>query len=127
LADDPRFSSNAARTSARAELRDIIVEAFTPMTADEVIARLDAAKIANAHVNDMHALWEHPQLKARKRWRDVESPAGILPALIPSGLPDSVPVRMDAIPALGQDTQAILTELGYDDGAIEHLRDKGVV
>ena len=69
LARDPRFDSNPKRTQARAELHAIIVDTFAPLTADEVIARLDAAQIANAHVNDMAALWAHPQLAARSRWQ----------------------------------------------------------
>ena len=55
----------------------------------------------------MHEVWEHPQLKARERWREVGSPAGPLPALLPPGSWDDGP-RMDAVPALGQHTDAIL-------------------
>jgi itaconate CoA-transferase len=68
LATDPRFNSNAARTAARVELRAIIVDVFSKLTAEQVIERLEAAQIANAHVNTMHDMWEHPQLKARGRW-----------------------------------------------------------
>ena len=67
LATDERFSSNSRRTAARQELRDIIVETFSSLTADQVIGRLDEAQIANAHMNDMHDVWEHPQLRARRR------------------------------------------------------------
>ena len=54
----------------------LIVDAFAPLTAPQVVERLEAAQIANARVNTMHEVWEHPQLKARDRWREVGSPAG---------------------------------------------------
>ena len=81
LASNPSFNANARRSENRSELRAIIVQAFARMSADEVIARLDGAAIANAHVNDMAGVWAHPQLAARARWREVDSPAGKLPAL----------------------------------------------
>ena len=127
LARDPALAGNARRTLARDRLKAIIEAAFASMTAEQVLARLDAAQIANAHVNDMHGLWRHPQLAARNRWREVASPAGPLPALVPPGLPDGMPARMDAIPALGEHTDGILGELGYDGAAIARLRTQGAV
>ena len=121
LAQDERFASNSKRSAAREALRAIIVEAFAALPADAVTARLDAAQIANAQVNTMHELWQHPQLAARGRWREVDSPAGKVPALLPPGRWDEEP-RMDAIPALGQHTDAILAELGLDAAAIAALR-----
>jgi crotonobetainyl-CoA:carnitine CoA-transferase CaiB-like acyl-CoA transferase len=121
LAKDPRFAGNAKRVAARDALRAIIVETFAPLTAPEVVERLEAAQIANARVNTMHEVWEHPQLKARGRWREVGSPAGPLPALLPPGSWDQEP-RMDPVPALGQHTDAILGELGLDAAAIRALR-----
>jgi itaconate CoA-transferase len=122
LAADPRYASNTRRTEARAELRAMIVAEFAQLTAEEVVARLDAAQIANARMNDMHDVWRHPQLAARGRWTDVQTPAGPVPALYPPGLPNAYTPRMDAVPALGQHTEAILHELGYDAAAIAELR-----
>jgi len=122
LAADPRFASNSRRTEARAELRAIIVAEFAQLTAEQVVARLDAAQIANARMNDMHEVWEHEQLKARGRWTEVATPAGMIPALLPPGLPNGYAPRMDAIPALGEHTDAILRELGLDGAAIARLR-----
>jgi len=127
LATDSRFASNSRRTFAREELREIIVDAFASLTAAEVVARLDAAGIANARMNDMHEVWNHAQLAARERWTEVGSPAGPIPALIPPAMPHDVTPRMDPIPALGEHTDAILRELGYDDSAIERLRTEGAI
>ncbi len=127
LAGDPRFNSNAARTAARAALRAIIVDEFADLTAEQVIARLDDAQIANAHMNDMHDLWDHPQLKARGRWVDVDTPAGPMPALLPPGVPNTYSARMDGVPALGQHTDAILAEIGYQPDAIASLHAHGAI
>jgi len=129
LARDPELAGNARRTLARDKLRGIIEDAFSGITAEQVLERLDGAHIANAHVNDMHGLWSHPQLAARGRWAEVDSPAGRLPALVPPGQPGTRmrEPRMDPIPALGQHTDAILRELGYDGAAIARLRASGVV
>jgi itaconate CoA-transferase len=122
LAADERFSTNSRRTEARAQLREIIVQAFALLTADQVVARLDQAQIANARMNDMHEVWEHPQLKARRRWVQVDTPAGQVPALLPPGAADAGAARMDAVPALGQHTEAILAGLGYGAADIDRLR-----
>jgi itaconate CoA-transferase len=127
LATDPRFSSNSRRTAARSELRDIIVRTFASLTGEQVIERLDTAGIANAHMNDMHDVWTHPQLAARKRWVEVDTPAGRVPALLPPGVPPTLEPRMDPVPALGQHTASILHELGYDDAAIDRLRESKVI
>jgi len=122
LARDPRFASNSKRTHDREALRRIIVETFSRLTAEQVIARLDEAQIANAHMNDMHDVWEHEQLKSRGRWTSVDTPAGPLPALLPPGAPDAASVRMDPVPALGEHTDAVLAELGCTPEHVAALR-----
>ncbi|HAK92901.1 MULTISPECIES: CaiB/BaiF CoA-transferase family protein [Massilia] len=122
LAADARFASNAARTGARQELRAIIVDVFAQLTAEQVVARLDEAQIANAHMNDMHDLWRHPQLAARGRWVDVGIPDGAIPALLPPAVPNTWQARMDPVPALGEHTEAILSGLGYASADIAALR-----
>lgn len=121
LAKDPRFTGNAKRVAERKALRDLIVEAFNLLTAPQVVERLEATQIANARVNTMHDVWEHPQLKVRNRWREVGSPASVLPALLPPGTWDEEP-RMDPVPALGEHTDAILAELGIDAEGVRALR-----
>ena len=103
-------------------LRALIVAAFAPLTTEQVVARLDAAQIANARVNTMHDVWNHPQLRERGRWREVGTTAGNIPALLPPGSWEEGPPRMDAVPALGQHTDAILGELGYSKERIAALR-----
>ncbi|VCU69958.1 Formyl-coenzyme A transferase [Pigmentiphaga humi] len=127
LVRDARFESNSRRTAHRAELRQLIVEAFAGMRADEVIGRLEDAGIANARVNDMAGVWAHPQLAARERWTQVDSPVGPLPALLPPGASSAYAPRMDAVPALGGHTRTVLAALGYGDAEIDALQAAGVV
>ncbi|WP_374670131.1 CaiB/BaiF CoA transferase family protein, partial [Ramlibacter sp.] len=127
LATDPRFDTNARRSEHRAELKALILEAFAKLATQEVIDRLDAAQIANARMNDMAGVWAHPQLRARERWQQVGTPAGPVPALLPPGRNNRFDYRMDAIPAVGEHTEAILRELGRDAEAIAALRASGAV
>ena len=127
LKTDTRFSTSQRRSTARKELYGIIVDAFSKMTAAQVVKRLDDAQIGNAAMNDMREVWEHAQLAARSRWADVDTPAGKIKAMLPPGMPDSFEPRMDPIPAVGQHTDAILGELGYDKAAIAGLRAGGVI
>jgi itaconate CoA-transferase len=127
LASDPRYASNALRVAAREELHRLIVATFASMSAEQVVARLDTAQIANARVNTMGDVWTHPQLKARGRWVDVETPAGKVPALLPPGVTDAAEARMDAVPAVGQHTDGLLAELGFAASEIERLHADGAV
>lgn len=112
LIEDQRFSSNTNRVTNDSALTAIIEQALASYTTDEVISRLEAVGIANAQLRDMADFASHPQLVARNRWRNVESPAGAVRMLLP---PVTVPGRepaMGAIPALGEHTRAIRTEFG---------------
>lgn len=127
LAADERFSSNARRNEARAELYEIVAETFSSTDAEELRGRLDDAGIANARVNELNEVWHHAQLRERRRWRDVDSPAGPIPALVPPGVSPDEEAPMGAIPALGEHTAPILRELGYDAASIARLRERGVI
>ncbi|QQP90627.1 CoA transferase [Skermanella sp. TT6] len=127
LAADERFSSNSRRHAARDDLGRIIAEVFSALTAEQVIARLEEARIANGRVNDMADVWDHPQLATRGRWREVGSEQGPIPALLPPGFPGDGDARMDPVPALGQHTDAILAALGYTADRIGRLRAAKVI
>ncbi|QWD84678.1 CoA transferase [Polynucleobacter asymbioticus] len=127
LAKDARFDKNFKRNEKRDELLSIIDACFSKLTTEQVIAKLDQAQIANARLNDMQGLWNHEQLKARDRWVQVESPVGLVPAMLPPGSNNSFDYRMDAIPAVGQHTNAILSELGISTSQIESMRAQGAI
>ncbi len=127
LAKDERFFTNSLRSQNRAELARLIIESFSPLTIDQVVDRLERAQIANARVNEMQDVWNHPQLKARERWTSVNSPVGVIPAMLPPGLSNSFEPRMDAIPALGEHSESILRGLGYTSQDIERLRADGAL
>jgi itaconate CoA-transferase len=127
LAADGRFDTNAKRHERRAEVTALIDEVFSTLGAQELVARLDAAGIANARVNTPEDVWEHPQLKARQRWREMGSPEGPLPALLPPATHDGFAARFDPVPAIGEHTGAILRELGYSEADVAGLRTAGAI
>ena len=127
ITTDVRFASNSLRHDHRDALRDLIHASFATATAAEIVARLDAAQIANARMNTMDEVWSHPQLAARGRWRPVDTPRGPVPAALPPGRHDRFEYAMGAVPALGGHTDAILGELGYDASAIATMRAGGAV
>jgi len=127
LARDPRYDNNSKRNAARTELIALITGVFASMTAEQVVAKLDEAGIANARMNSPEEVWDHAQLKARNRWREVDTPEGRIAALLPPVTNADFEVRMDAVPAVGQHTERILAELGYGASEIAALRAGGVV
>jgi itaconate CoA-transferase len=125
LADDPRFATNAARVAARAELDREIEASLSAHSADEVLALLDAAQIANARLNTVGDLLAHPQLE--HRWAEIDSPAGpirTLPSPVSTG---GTEPGYGPIPAVGEHTDAILAELGLSETEIMTLHDAGTV
>jgi itaconate CoA-transferase len=127
LAQDARYDNNTRRTQRRAEVVELIERAFSAMTAEQVTAKLDAAGIANARVNTPEEVWQHPQFKARNRWREMGSPAGPIPTLLPPATLSGFEARLDPVPALGEHTDRVLTGLGYSMAEIGAMRAGGAV
>jgi itaconate CoA-transferase len=127
LAHDPRYDSNSKRMANRFEISALIIKAFATLTAEQAIERLDRSGIANARMNTPDEVWQHAQLKARDRWREIESPVGPLPTLLPAVTTPDFEARMGAVPALGEHTDRILSEFGYGSAEIVALRQAGVV
>ena len=123
LAHDEMFALNFKRHENRIQLEKIIVDCFSKLNIKEVTDLLESAQIANARMNNMKDLWNHPQLSARHRWHEVGSPIGAVPALLPPGVNNQYEYRMDAIPDIGEQSEAILTELGFDAHTIQELRE----
>lgn len=112
LANDPRFATNASRVRNRLELEGLIEEGLRSRSRSEILLLLDRARIANSQVNDVAGAAQHPQLAARRRWVDVDSPVGTIPALVPPHNLRHAPASMRRVPALGEHTREILNELG---------------
>lgn len=111
LAKDSRCKGNAGRAANRPFLDGIISPGLKRFSSEEVLRRLEAAGIGNARVNTLADVWGHPQLAARERWVDVASEKGAIPNIRPISGKGWQP-RMEPIPALGQHTDAVLTEFG---------------
>ena len=127
LTQDARFASSSARNEHRGEMNALIEAAFADKTAAQIVARLEEAGIANARLNTMQEFWDHPQLEARNRWREVGSPVGTLDALVPPLNIAGVEPDIGPVPGVGEHTRAILAELGYDATAIDRLSAEGAV
>jgi itaconate CoA-transferase len=109
LGADMRFAGNAGRANHRDVLEPVIATVFAGISTADAIDRLERAGIATARVNDMAALWNHPQLAARGRWQEFGSPAGPMPGLKPVTGETWEP-RFDPVPSLGEHTAQILAE-----------------
>ena len=127
LADDPRFASNASRVEHRPALDVEIEQVFGRLTTPAILERLEAASIASARLRTVQQFADHPQLLARDRWHEVDTPAGTIRATAPPATLDGVVPVMGPVPGLGAHTGAILEELGFDTGTIAGWREEGVV
>lgn len=125
LASHPDYAGNADRNTHREALGGIVSKRFAELTSAEAIELLGSVPVANARVNTVAEVWEHPQLAARGRWHEVRTPVGPVASLAPPGLVTEEP-RMDPVPDLGEHTRAILSELGLADGEIDELVAEGV-
>ncbi|MGH3437605.1 MAG: CaiB/BaiF CoA transferase family protein [Sciscionella sp.] len=127
LAEHPNFATNVARCRNRSLVDKTVADVTVTLPAMELQRKLDAAGVGNACMNSTHGLIEHPQLSERDRWRTVETPAGLVPAVLPPITFTDVAARMDAVPALGEHTDTVLAELGVDRARLTELREHGVI
>ena len=126
MANDERFSTNIKRVENRPDLHAEINEVFSNLASDEVMDRLENAGVANARMRTMRQFLGHPQLKARDRWRQFESPVGPLRGLLPPATLEGIETKMDPIPKVGEHTISILKELGYEEEQISSFEQTGV-
>ncbi|MEU4485639.1 CaiB/BaiF CoA-transferase family protein [Streptomyces purpurascens] len=127
LVDDPRFATASDRVAHRAELDTVVAGRFARSGSDEILKDLERIGIACAGVNDVAAFLDHPVLAGRGRWTEVAVPGATVEALLPPADLAGLPARMDPVPAVGEHTRAILTELGRTDEEVAALRADGVV
>ena len=127
FASDTRFADNTRRVQNRAALQAEIETVFAAMTARQITERMERGQIAYAQLRELDEFWEHPQLLARSRVVEVGSPVGPLPALLPAAVNETWPPRLEAIPATGEHTPALLAELGYRPEEVERFGQDGVV
>jgi itaconate CoA-transferase len=127
LAEDERFQTNHLRVQHRNVMNAEIDRVLGALPTSEVVSRLDAAQIANARLNSVEEFIGHPQLSGRRAWRQVDSPQGPIPALPPPVRMEGVEPVMGAIPALGQHTDEVLAEFGFDAATIARWRQSGVI
>jgi len=111
LAEDPRYAHNGDRVQHRAELDQLLGGWCAQRDLAEIQRRADDAGIGNARLNGVRDLAEHAQLAARGRWRQVDTPVGPAPALLPPGLALEWTPVSGSVPALGADTDAIRAEV----------------
>jgi crotonobetainyl-CoA:carnitine CoA-transferase CaiB-like acyl-CoA transferase len=126
MAEDERFRTNTRRVENREALHAEIDRIFSRLPSDEAIGRLEGAGVANARMRTVRGFLDHPQLEARGRWREFGSPAGPLRGLLPPATLEGAEPVMAPIPAVGEHTEGILRELGYDEAGISTLKQGSV-
>src|SRR5829696_667989 len=113
MAEDYRFDKNSRRVENRDELHAEIEEAFSSLSSEEAIERLEGAGVANARMRTVRQFLDHPQLEARNRWREFGSPVGPLRGLLPPATLAGAEPVMATIPEVGEHNEKLLAELGY--------------
>ena len=127
LATDPRFLTTPLRFEHRQAMTAAIEAVFGELTSAEALQRLEAAGIANARVNSVEEYLRHPQLAANGSWREIGSPVGPLKALRPPARLHGVEPAMGSIPDVGQHSEAVLAELGFERPLIDRWKQTGLL
>jgi itaconate CoA-transferase len=127
LVDDPRLLTNSLRVANRDLTDGVVGDAIRTLVLTEVISRCERARIAYGRMNDISMLEHHPQLTARHRWTAVDSPVGQIASLLPPIIASDQQPDLGSVPAIGEHTELILRELGYNSSDIADLRKNGVI
>jgi crotonobetainyl-CoA:carnitine CoA-transferase CaiB-like acyl-CoA transferase len=127
LADDERYRRGPDRVVHRTTLDAQLAAWCGTLPLAELQARADAAGIGNARFNTPSEVVEHPHLTARDRWREVETPGGRIPALLPPPVYEDRELPMGPVPGLGEHTDTVLAGLGLTPEDIMDLRDRKVL
>jgi itaconate CoA-transferase len=107
LAADPRFCTNVIRVRNRAETDAAVGRILARLDGARLIARLSAADVAFAELNDMAALSKHPHLSRI----EVATQAGPVHLPAPGAVFLGTPRDYGPVPAIGEHSQAVLAEL----------------
>jgi crotonobetainyl-CoA:carnitine CoA-transferase CaiB-like acyl-CoA transferase len=127
LLQDSRFRSPELRRQNRALLEGLVERVFLERDHEEWLRRLAAARLPHGRVNGIAEVLSHPQVTERDFIRQVNSPVGPIPVVAsPLRLSDSAQPS-GRIPALGEDTEPLLHELGYTDADIARFRRDRVI
>ena len=127
LLEDARFQTSEGRRQNRAVLEGLVERIFQERPHEEWLRRLEESRLPYGQVRGIGQVLAHPQVAARNMVQQVESPVGTVPVIASPLHLSASPSRLDPIPALGQDTEAVLRELGYTVGEIHQLRQDGVI
>lgn len=125
LAKDQRYHANERRVAHRTDLEPHIEQVLAHLPHDEVVRRLEDADIPWGEYRDVAGLAHHPQLQARERL--LAAAEGFPPVLAHPMNLDGMPQRVEGVPAVGADTEAILAESGFEPAEIEGLRRSGAL
>jgi crotonobetainyl-CoA:carnitine CoA-transferase CaiB-like acyl-CoA transferase len=126
-ADDERFETNEKRVDNREALEPRIEEIFATRTRDEWVEKLDRHGIPWGDVNTIEEVLSHPVVEERDLVAEMETDDGPVKVIDnPMGF-HALDVRHEPTPDLGEDTDAVLGDLGLSDEEIDRLRRDDVV
>lgn len=124
---DSRYLTPPLRREHRAELEAAIDNALGAIPRAEVVRRLEAADIPFGSLNSVAEFVEHPQLIARERWREINTPVGPIETLLPPFDLEGASAQMGDIPEVGQHTAEVLAEVGYSADEIQNMQAAGTI
>jgi itaconate CoA-transferase len=110
LVHDERCARNTERVAHNELITGVIESVLASQPVDDVVRTLEGNGIACARMRTPQELYDHPQLSARDRWREIDSPGGRVRALLPPVVVEGREAAMGDVPALGQHSEALRRE-----------------